>query len=150
MLQTGPCRSEWPSLLPNAMVTCGPELRLRAMSESMALLQPGSVLMSKAPVTIDGHTDGQGLEPCWCPRAMLPLGMCQSEWPVLPPGAVVTSRPSCCQRPCLGLFIVLPQLWSVLKSESCIATKGCTEARGWDSNLKPWWCLGARLPPEPP
>lgn len=50
---------------------------------------------------------------------------------------MVTPRPSCCQRSRPGLFMVLPQLRSVLKSESCIATKGCTEARGWDSNLKP-------------
>lgn len=44
--------SGWHVLPPRAMVTSGPELRLRAMSESMALL---CAWMSLAPVTIQGQ-----------------------------------------------------------------------------------------------
>ncbi|KAL6032930.1 hypothetical protein STEG23_010919 [Scotinomys teguina] len=55
-----------------------PELLPRAMSESMTLLQPGSVLMSTVPVNIEGFVDVQGqgphLEFSWGPRATLQLG----------------------------------------------------------------------------
>ena len=46
-MQPGPCRSEWPALLPNAMVAFEPELQLRAVSGSVSLLQPASVLPQK-------------------------------------------------------------------------------------------------------
>lgn len=55
ILTLGSCRSEWTVVLPDAVVMSGPELQLRAMSGSIALLQPGSVLMSK--VTIEDHVD---------------------------------------------------------------------------------------------
>lgn len=61
MLQLGPYRSEWTALLPHAIVTARPELQWRAMSWSMVLLHPGSVLMSKASVTTKGHVDAQSL-----------------------------------------------------------------------------------------
>ena len=84
MLQLGPCRSEWPKLLPNVMVTSGAELQLRAMSGSMALLQPVSVLMSTASDTIKGHADVRDLDchlgPCWYPRAMLIWVVCIATW----------------------------------------------------------------------
>lgn len=38
MLQLGPYRSEWPVLLPKALVMSRPDLQLRAMSGSMVLL----------------------------------------------------------------------------------------------------------------
>lgn len=60
MLQPGPYKSEWPVLLPGDMVTSRPELQLRAMSVFMSLLQPGAMLMSVAPVTIEGHADTWG------------------------------------------------------------------------------------------
>lgn len=41
-------------LLPGVMVQFRPKLRPRAMSAPVALLQPWSVLMSLAPVTIEG------------------------------------------------------------------------------------------------
>lgn len=45
--------------------------------------------MSMVPVVIEGHADlrglGNHLEPYCCSRAMLPLGSCQSEWPLPPP-----------------------------------------------------------------
>ena len=85
-MQLRPCKSEWPALLPKAVVTPRPELQMSAISESVALLQPGSVLMSSARVTIEGHAHAQGLGPCWCPRARRVLGLCQSECPALQPG----------------------------------------------------------------
>ena len=51
------CRSEWPALLLNVLVTSRPELQLRVMSGSIILMQPGSVLVSKAPITIKGLAD---------------------------------------------------------------------------------------------
>uniref|UniRef100_A0A8C8W563 Uncharacterized protein n=1 Tax=Peromyscus maniculatus bairdii TaxID=230844 RepID=A0A8C8W563_PERMB len=53
----GAYRSECHILLSSAMVMSGPGLQLGAMSGSVALLQPGSVLMSVAPVAIEGHAD---------------------------------------------------------------------------------------------
>lgn len=50
-------------------------LLMRTISESVALLQLGSELMSMAHGAIKGHADDWGLGnkmwPCWCPRAML-------------------------------------------------------------------------------
>lgn len=65
MLQSKPYISEWSALLPNVMVTSGSELQLRAVSGFKALLQPRSVLMSKALVTMEGHGDVCDLGPCW-------------------------------------------------------------------------------------
>lgn len=50
MLQPGSYR-------PNAMRMSGPELQLRIMSGVVILLQPGSVYMPKAPVTMEGDGD---------------------------------------------------------------------------------------------
>ncbi|KAL6066305.1 hypothetical protein STEG23_033443 [Scotinomys teguina] len=41
MLQLEPYKSEWPGLLPNAMVTSGSQLQLGAVSGSGTLLHPG-------------------------------------------------------------------------------------------------------------
>lgn len=54
MRQPGPCRIEWPALLPKAMVTSGPELQLITTS----------VLMSKVPITIEGRVDDKDLRSC--------------------------------------------------------------------------------------
>lgn len=60
-------------LLPNALWPSwiGLVLLLGAMSESLALLKLGSVLMSMTRVTTNGHTGPWGvgylLRPCWCP-----------------------------------------------------------------------------------
>lgn len=48
-------------LLPSAMVMSWPELQLRAMTGSLVLPLPGSVLMLEVPVTIEGHVDSQDL-----------------------------------------------------------------------------------------
>lgn len=83
MLQPKPYTSEWSALLPNVMVTSGSELYLRAMSRSKALLQLRSVLMSKAPVTMESRGDVCGLGPGWWPwgRADLSSWHCHlGQW----------------------------------------------------------------------
>lgn len=90
------------------MVLSRPGLWLRAMSRSVALPQPGSVLMSVAPETTEdqanlevwattwGHVDGRGpccprghagpsglhcpLEPCWHPHLGFCIGPCLDLW----------------------------------------------------------------------
>lgn len=52
-------RYEWPELILSVMVTSRSELQLRAMSGSMDLQQPRSVLMSDAPVTIEDRVDNR-------------------------------------------------------------------------------------------
>lgn len=54
---------EWSVLQLNDMVTSKLELQQSAMSECVAQLQPESVLMSDASVTIEGHGDTQDLGP---------------------------------------------------------------------------------------
>lgn len=54
MLQLAPYRTEWPALLPAAMVMFRPDLQLRAMSGSMVSQQSGPVLMSAAAITVQG------------------------------------------------------------------------------------------------
>lgn len=55
-----------------------PKLLPKAMSTSVALLQPGCVLMSMVPVIIGSSVDAQSwglhLEFSWGPRATLKLG----------------------------------------------------------------------------
>lgn len=87
--------SEWPALLPNARMMSKPDC-LGLTSGSMALLQSSSVLMAEVLVIIEGYADTQGLGLSWCLRDALPWGLCQSEWPLLSPGAMATTRPSCC------------------------------------------------------
>ena len=57
MLLPGPYRSEWPALSQGTMVMSGPRLQLRNMAGSVALLQPGFMLMSVTPDTIEDHVD---------------------------------------------------------------------------------------------
>lgn len=64
-----------------------PELLLRAMS--VALQQPGSVLMFVAHVATKGHN----LWPSWCLRTVPSLQPGWFKWLVLPPWALVLSRP---------------------------------------------------------
>lgn len=54
---------EWPVLPPGAIVTSWPGLLLRAMCESMVLLQLGSVPISVTLVTTKGHVDVSSLRP---------------------------------------------------------------------------------------
>lgn len=63
-------------LPPKAVVMPGSLLLSSAMSGSVVLLQPRSVSMSMARVTIEGYVDVSGLlrsqGPCWCPQAIVP------------------------------------------------------------------------------
>ena len=74
------------------------------MSGSLTLPQPGSVLMSVTPETIKDHADsgsmGCHLGPHWYMKATLFQESCQFGWPVLPPVAMMISRPKL--LPCLG------------------------------------------------
>lgn len=102
-MHLGPYRSKWHKLLSNALVASRPGLQLGAMSVTMALLLPGSVLMSVSCCHEghEGHEDSWGLGNHlglrWCLRAVLPLGTCKAGWPVLPHGAMVRSRPGLLQ-----------------------------------------------------
>lgn len=55
MVLPGSCQSGWPVLPSRDIVSSGPRLLPKAMSGSVALLQPSSVLMSKASVAIEGQ-----------------------------------------------------------------------------------------------
>lgn len=75
-----------------AIVTSGPGLLLRTMSESMVLPQPGSVCVDAVVRSnTKGHKNAQGLgcnlRLCWCLMAMPLSGPCQSGWPVMPLGS---------------------------------------------------------------
>lgn len=69
MVHLGPHRSKWHVLLSNALVASRPGLQLGAMSVTMTLLPPGSVLMSVS-CCHEGHEDSWGLGRhlglCWC------------------------------------------------------------------------------------
>lgn len=76
------------------MAASGPGLQLRAMSWPVTLVEPGSELMSVAHITFEGCADARGLsgamlvsEGYAANRAL------QSEWPAMPPGGKVTSKP---------------------------------------------------------
>lgn len=100
--------------LPKTMLTSEPWLWHRAMSVSIVLLQPRSVLVSVAPDTTKGHVNvvdlGSHLRLCWCLRALLLLGSYWSEWSVLTPWPWWYPGPSCCQGayPC---FYCTWSLW---------------------------------------
>lgn len=72
------------------------------MTGSKALPQSGSLLMCVVPDIIKGHAHARDLSyhlgPYWIPRAMLMLGLYQSEWPSWPLGVVVISKPGLLQR----------------------------------------------------
>lgn len=104
-------------------------MQLRATSESMAQLQPGSVsmLMSVAPVVIKGHAESwvldHHLEPCWCLRVMLQPGPCRPEWLVLLHNAMVTSEPEL-QIRAMSVLMALLQLGFMLVLEASATIEG--------------------------
>lgn len=113
------------------MVSSGPKLLPSDMPGFMTLQHPGSELMSMAPITTKDHEDIQHLvnhlRSCWCPRAMLPLRPGQSEWPALPPMAIVTSIPGLVLKTMSG-SVILPQQGSVLMFVAYATTKGHMDA----------------------
>lgn len=68
--------SRWQVLLPGSMMTFILELKVRAKSESIALLQPGSVLISVTILTIEGQVDvppGDTLAVCQTVSEAMPV-----------------------------------------------------------------------------
>lgn len=81
------------------------------------------------------------------PGAMLVSnGHAAAAGPALPPGAMVTSRPSSLLRAMSGSMVLLQLGVSVLKFEVSVATKG---HMGLGCFLWPCSCLRVDLPPEP-
>lgn len=110
---------------PGAMGTFRSEQLRRAMSGSVVLTQPGSVLTPVVQVAAKGHKDAQclgcSLWPCRSLKAMISPGSWQSEWPALSPEVMVTFRSGCCP-PHLGPCSYHSRR-SVLKSRVHVATE---------------------------
>lgn len=107
----------------------------------MILLQPVSLLMSVAHVTIKGHADDYGLycplKSCWFPL-LRPYG---TEWLELPPEYMVMSGPALPSRVMSGSKFLL--IWeSVLMFIACNNTKVHEDAHSLGYHLKLCWCLG--------
>lgn len=91
---------------------------------------------------------GCHLWPCWCPRVVLSLRPCQSEWPELSPGAkiltnlelllMVMSGSPALQQPGPKLMFMAP-----------VTTNGHADAQSWGSHLRWFWCMRVMLQPEP-
>ena len=81
--------------LPPATEVTSVGLLPRAISGSMIVLQPGSVLTPMTHLTTKAMVMLRGLDhhlwPFWYPRAVPPLVPCGSEWPVLPLGDLMTT-----------------------------------------------------------
>lgn len=101
--------------LPKTMLTSEPWLCHRAMSVSVVLWQPRSVLVSVAPDTTKGHVNamdlGSHLRLYWCLRALLLLGSYWSEWSVLTPWPWRYPGPNCCQGACPCLYCTWSLWW---------------------------------------
>ena len=84
------------------MVISRPSGLLRTVSGSMVLLQLGSVLQAVAHTATRVHMEswclGHSRWPSWNLRPMLQLEPYRSERPVLPPGAMVSSKPGLLPR----------------------------------------------------
>ena len=93
------------------MVTSRAGLRPRTMSASVVLPQLGSVLISVAHVTTKGHMNAWGskLQPeaMLVPRVVLLLESCQSEWPALPSGIMVSSGPGLLSKAMSGFGLAV-------------------------------------------
>lgn len=121
---------------PGNMVMFGPELLLRDMSVTMALLWLHSLLTSMAPVTTEGHVKvhslGQHLKPYWSLRVSLPPGPYKSEWPsslCLYPGPETWLR-------AISGSIVLPHPGSVLMCMTPLTIVGQAYANGLGCHLE--------------
>lgn len=86
---------------PESWCSLGQGCYWRPHLRPMDLLQPGSKLMSMAPVITEGCADAwvlvSHLRPCWFSRVMLLPGPYWSVWPMLPPRPWWQPGPSCCQ-----------------------------------------------------
>lgn len=123
-------------------MSSGSGLLLKAMSGSLALLQPGSVDVG-APNTIGGNVNarvpGHHLGPCWCPKAMLL------------PRVKVTLKSGLLKKILSG-SVILPWPGSLLISVVHGGPRyyqGHMNTQGLEQNLWPYWYLRAMLSPEP-
>lgn len=101
-----------------------PMLQLRAISRSVTLLQPGSVLMSITHDAIKGYANARDLG-CYLGHVSVQVPHFHwslADWSSLPPEAKVTSKP----RPCWCCRAMLPP--------------GHTSLSGMCCHLGPW-CL---------
>lgn len=82
-------------------------------------------MMSITCVTSEGSIDAWGLgcplRPHWCLSTMLSLGPYTSNWPVMPPRAIVMSEPELWMKVIPG-SVVLLQLESMLMSKASVTT----------------------------
>lgn len=87
MLPLGPCQSGWPSPQPGVMVTPRSRMLQRAVSGTMVLLQPRSVLKFMTFVTIKDQVNarvlGLNLWSFWSLRAIPQSGHYRSKWPLI-------------------------------------------------------------------
>lgn len=124
----------------------GPMLPIR----TRVLLQLGSVLMSVAHVTTEGHADDHSLHcnvnPCWYSWTMLLLVpyWCERAYTATEGFGDVLVHSLLRAR---SWFEVLLQLGSMLMSVAHLATKDPTDIHGLCCQLKPCQCLGALEPP---
>ena len=111
------------------MVTSRPELHLRPVSGFMALLQPGSSVISLALIITKDSGDVWGLachlKPWWCPRAMLQLCYTDLRGLFYHLGGmnIVISGPRLLPKVTHGSMVLL-QLGSVLVSVAYVTTGG--------------------------
>lgn len=149
MLPLGPCRSAWPSPQPGVMVTSRSRLQQRALSGSVVLLHPRSMLKFMTYVTTKDQVNAWVLVlNLWyfgCLRTIPQSGHYRSEWPVLWLGTMLSSRPGLLSRAVSG-WVVLMQPGSMLKwSMAHVVTEGCVSARAQVSHLSTCWWLRAML-----
>lgn len=109
--------------------------QLRGLSDSTALLQPGSVLMSMSPDTVEGLANARGLGchlgPYWGPIAKFSLEPCSSEWPALPPGTNMTSKAGLLMKTMSGsvVCVYVHGLWSHQMLHRCLGSRLSPVAR---------------------
>ena len=105
--------------------------------------------MLVAPDTIKGYANAKGLGlhlgPCWCLRVTLPIESYQSEWCVLPPGAMVLSISGLLPRAMSG-SVAPSKPGSELMSVAPDTIEGLADIRGLDCHLGPCWGLRGTLP----
>lgn len=129
----------WEVCLPlGVMVKSRSGWQPRAMSGSVALLQPGTLLKTEVPFTIKVHTDVWGLGLCYCL-----MDTCQWGHVDLNGLHCHLARwwhPELVESKSMSCSIFLPQMGSVLKSKALVVTRGHMEGRGEGHNLWPHWC----------
>lgn len=145
----GTRQCNWLALSPETMMFFVPVLLLRPMSGTMTLPQPGSMLMSIPPDTIEGHENakalGYHLGPYRCQRTMLPPGPYSSRWTGLHQDKVILG---CELLPSdmLGFVVLLLYLGSVLMFMVQVTTWGHRNHVCWSlEDVLSWPCFSLAL-----